>query len=246
VQELEWRDLVPDVLEAVRSLGGKARGPEIVTRAIELGEWNEEELKARAWYTGGGIDSHIEHILNQALLLEQGAKGRMDQIHGLYALAEGNPQFGAAYRPAVNEEPSEEELPPHVVDLAELDRATKRHMRLQDQLAEALRRRGIEPLSAATSEPKFDLAFEFGSNRYVVEVKGGNPPGSQQVRLGVGQVVEYRHLLAQGQPVDVRPVVLLETGPSYPWPSLAKEIGLRFLVADRLEESMTALLDEEA
>jgi hypothetical protein len=245
VQELEWRDLVPDVLEAVRSLGGKARGPEIVARAIELGEWNDEELRARAWYTGGGIDSHIEHILNQALLLEQGAKGRLDQIHGLYLLAEGDAQFGAAYRPAAREEPSEEELPPHVVDLAELDRATKRHMRLQDRLAEALRQRGIEPLSAAASEPRFDLAFESGGNRYVVEVKSGNPPGSQQVRLGVGQVLEYRHLLAQGKPVDVRPVILVETNPSYPWPSLANEIGLRFLVADRLEESLTALLDEE-
>ena len=86
VQELEWLDVAPDVLEAVQSLGGEARAPKAVARAIELGEWNAEELAARAWYTGGGVDSHVEHVLNQALLFDQGATGSLQQVHGVYSL----------------------------------------------------------------------------------------------------------------------------------------------------------------
>lgn len=242
VQEVEWLDVAPDVLEAVRTLGGKAEGPEIVARAVELGEWTAEELSARAWYTGGGIDSHVEHILNQVLLYQQGAKGRLRQMHGLYSLAAEDAQFGSPYRPASSESPVERELPRHLLDLSELDRATKRHMDLQDRLAESLRTRGIEPLSPASDDPRFDLAFEWQGKRFVVEVKSGDPPGSQQLRLGAGQVLEYRYLLAAKHATEVIPVLLIESAPPYPWSSLAEEVGFSLLSADRLDESLSALL----
>lgn len=249
VQELEWLDVVQDVIEAVQSLGGEARASEAVARAIELGEWNAEELAARAWYTGGGVDSHVEHVLNQVLLFDQGATGSFQQVHGTYsvtgkAVSSG---FGIPYRRAADEQrPEGDELPSHLVDLAELDRATKRHMNLQDRLADALRGRGIEPRSPAGWQPRFDLAFENGGKRFVVEVKSGDPVGAQQARLGAGQVLEYRHLLGEGGSTEVEPVLLFETGPPYPWAALAGEVGLRLLRADRLEESLSALLSSEA
>jgi hypothetical protein len=249
VQELEWRDVVPDVLEAVQRLGGKARAPEIVARAVELAEWDAEELAARAWYTGGGVDSHVEHVLNQALLFEQGATGSLRQVHGLYSLtAKGvGTRFGVTYRRAAEERlPEEDELPAHLVDLAELDRATKRHMDLQDRLADALSGRGIEPRSPAVWQPRFDLAFEYGGKQFVVEVKSGNPVGAQQARLGAGQVLEYRHLLDQAGSAEVEPVLLFEVAPQDPWIALAEEVGLRVLRADCLEESLSALLSGEA
>jgi hypothetical protein len=249
VQELEWRDVVPDVLEAVECLGGKARAPEIVARAVELGEWSVEELAARAWYTGGGVDSHVEHVLNQALLFDQGATGSLRQVHGVYSVTgSGNGAgFGVAYRRAAEESlPKEEELPANLVDLAELDRATKRHMDLQDRLADALSGRGIEPRSPAGRQPRFDLAFECNGKRFVVEVKSGNPVGAQQARLGAGQVLEYRHLLARAGSAEVEPVLLFELAPPDPWLALAEKVGLRLLRADRLEESLSALLSDQA
>lgn len=245
VQELEWFDVMPDVLEAIGSLGGKARAPEIVARAIELGEWSSDELGARAWYTGGGVDSHVEYVLNQALTLNQGTGGSVRQVHGVFsatANATGT-RFGVPYRPAVDEHPPEEdELPLSLVDLSELDRATKRHMDLQDRLADALRGRGIEPRSPAAWQPKFDLAFEHGGRRFVVEVKSGDPVGVQQARLGAGQVLEYRHLLTEDDSTAMEAVLLFEAGPPDPWAALTAEVGLKLLRADHLEESLATLL----
>ncbi len=149
VQELEWEDVLPDVLEAVAGLGRNARGPEVVSRALELGAWSAKHLKARAWYTGSGVESHIELIVGRALLSVTGTKGLLDRTHGVYSLKDGTTAngFGVAYRPAASDPPDAEELPEHLVDLANLDRATRRHMNLQDRLAEALRSRNRAPLT---------------------------------------------------------------------------------------------------
>ena len=245
VQEVEWRDVVPDVLEAVASLGGEARQAEVVARAIELGEWSDEELAARAWYTGGGSDSHVEHVLGQVFLFEVGTGGALRRLHGRYSpsAGTGGDGFGVAYRPAAEDRPPATDDPPaRVVDLAELDRSTKRHMDLQDRLAEALRERGVEPLSPAPWQPKFDLAFEHDGRRFVVEVKGGDPVGAQQARLGAGQALEYRHLLNVGGPATVEGVLLFETTPPRPWVELAEALGLKLLRADQLAHSLSALL----
>jgi hypothetical protein len=244
VQELEWPDVLPDVLEAVKSLGTAARKPVIISRAIEIGGWNEDELKARAWHTGNGEDSHIRFTLDRALLLRQGKGRELDQVHSVFTL---NPEvvgtgFGAPYRPADEGSAAvAAEMPPHLADLAELDRATQRHMKLQDRLAEALGERGIEPLSPAPGQPQFDLAFEHGGRRFVVEVKSGDPVSLQQVRLGVGQVLEYGRLLGTGA-AAVDAGLLLEAEPPFPWPRLAGELGVGLLRADDLHGSLDALL----
>ena len=147
VQELEWQDVAPDVLEAVRSLGNQTRGPEVISRAIELGGWTQGELNARAWHTGSGVVRHIDRIMRQALEFELGLTKRLQRTHGVYSVT-GHPAgagFGVAYRRANDGKPAEREPPELLVDLAELDRATERHMDLQDRLADALRERDLEP-----------------------------------------------------------------------------------------------------
>lgn len=246
VQELEWQDVVPDVLAAVRSLGKAAREQAVIERAVEVGDWSAEELAARAWYTGSGVGSHIRHIVGQALRFEVGSKGSLRQVHGLYSLAAGktaSDEFGVPYRPAgADDSEGEEELPPHLADLAELDRATRRHMNLQDRLAEDLRNRGIVPLSPGSWQPQYDLAFEDDGARFVVEVKGGSPVGAQQLRLGVGQLLEYRHLLSVSEPHEVRGVLLVESDPPPPWDVLAEAVGIKIITASRLEESLSEML----
>jgi hypothetical protein len=243
VQELEWQDVLPDVLEAVAGLGKNARGPEVVSRALELGDWSVEQLEARAWYTGGGVESHIELIVGRALQSVTGTKGLLDRTHGVYSLKDSTTSngFGVVYRPAANEPPDAEELPDRLVDLANLDRATRRHMELQDRLAQALRDRDIEPLSPGSWQPQFDVAFEYAGKRFVVEVKSGDPVSPQQLRLGVGQLLEYRYLLQGAKPGVVQAVLLIESEPPDPWGPVAETVGIKLLQANELEESLSAL-----
>jgi hypothetical protein len=243
VQELDWQDVASDILESVGSLGKDARAPAVIVRAIELGGWTSEELNARAWHTGSGVVSHIEHIVRQALQRQLGLTMRLRQIHGVYSLTEriDVEGFGVAYRRANASKPAERELPEHLADLSGLDRATERHMNLQDRLADVLRGRGIEPRSPGSWQPEFDLAFEHDGERFVVEIKSGDPVSLQQVRLGTGQVLEYCHLLSNAD-AHVHPVLLIEAAPPYPWDALANAIEVQLLRADKLEESLTALL----
>jgi hypothetical protein len=115
-------------------------------------------------------------------------------------------------------------------------------MDLQDRLADVLRRRGVDPRSPGSWQPQFDLAFEHAGRCFVVEVKSGDPVSAQQVRLGAGQVLEYRHLLRDTVSQEVRAVVLIEGEPPPPWGAVAAAVGIQILRADRLEESLTALL----
>jgi hypothetical protein len=111
-------------------------------------------------------------------------------------------------------------------------------------LADALRRRGVEVRSPGSWQPQFDLAFEHAGKCFVVEVKSGDPVSTQQVRLGVGQLLEYRHLLRDTDTVlqEMHTVLLVEAEPPHPWGALAVALGIQLLRADQFEESLPALL----
>ena len=244
VQELEWQDVAADVLDAVGDLGREAHHDAVVARAIEIGEWSDRDLEARAWYTGSGVGSHVENIVRRALRFEVGSKGNLRQLHGVYSLAPTAPVsvFGAPYRHAAGRRlGAPDEMPEHLADLAELDRATRRHMDLQDGLADALQERDLDARSPSTG-PQFDLAFDHDGKRFLVEVKSGDPVSNQQVRLGVGQLLEYRHQLMADAGPEIQAVLLVESAPPAPWEALAGELGIEILRNDRLEESLDGLL----
>lgn len=250
VQELEWQDVSDDVLAAVRSLGSGARRHVVVERAIELGGWTSEELDARAWYTGFGDPSHIRQIVATALEREYSFTRRLGRrMGGLYFVNEGvdTPTlFGVSYRRASSTDAMVPDRAPHEVDLSRLDAATARHMSLQDELADQLLERGIEPRSPATWQPDFDLGFEHEGRHFVVEVKTGYPVSTQQVRLGVGQVLEYCHSLRDAESCP-RPVLLLEAEPPSPWPVLLQEeLGISVIRGDRIASSLERLLAADA
>lgn len=246
VQELKWQDVSDDVLAAVLSLGEGARRSEVVDHAIELGGWSTEELDARAWYTGIGDPSHIRQIVATALEREYSLTRRLGRRPGgLYFVNEGvdtSAPFGASYRRASSTTATVPDRAPHEVDLSNLDAATARHMRLQDDLADQLLERGIEPRSPGPFQPQFDLAFEHSGHHFVVEVKTGDPVSPQQVRLGVGQILEYCHSLRTSG-ASPRPVLLLENEPPSPWPGLLHdELGIDVIRGDRIASSLDRLL----
>ncbi len=183
-------------------------------------------------------------VVSEALQFELGSTRNLQRLQGVYSLiATGTAAgFGVAYRRAGADDPAEVELSAHLADLAELGRATKRHMDLQDRLADALRRHGVEPRSPGSWQPQFDLAFEHVGKCFVVEVKSGDPVSAQQVRLGVGRLLEYRHLLSDTVSQEVHAVLLVEAEPPHPWGALAVALGIQFLRVDQLEELLSALL----
>src|SRR5579875_88008 len=248
VQEVEWRDVGDDVLQAVHELGSQARLTAVWERAIEIGGWTQDELDVLAWYTSANAEnSHVRTIVRQAIGYEESVTRRIQRDYStgpFKIVGDYQPRdtgFGAKYRPASDREPTQSDEAPHTVDLAALEAATQRHMKLQDSLAAALRERGIEPRSPTASQPMFDLAFEHDGTRYVVEVKSGAPASHQQVRYGVGQVLEYAHLLTDADG-PVTPGILIESAPPVPWVTLTEELGVRVLTALHLAQSLDALL----
>lgn len=82
-----------------------------------------------------------------------------------------------------------------LVDPDVLARATRAHHTLQDSIAALVRTHGLQPMSPRPWDPQFDIAWRSKQGLVVCEVKTGCEESREQVRLGMGQVVEYRQVL---------------------------------------------------
>src|SRR5262249_2616615 len=82
-------------------------------------------------------------------------------------------------------------------DPALIERALAEHAATQNDLADHVHSAGLVPLSPAADDPDWDLAFWHGSTFVVAEVKSLNRTNEErQLRLGLGQLLRYRHRLA--------------------------------------------------
>ncbi len=135
-------------------------------------------------------------------------------------------ELGIPYRPA-DEEVAISERDPFAVDPALVERANRSHASTQNALAEYLRSKGIEPRSSRPEEPNFDLAWLQGDAIFVAEIKSLTVDNEEkQLRLGLGQVLRYQHLLAQNGK-QVRAVLVIEREPSdTSWVELCKTLGI--------------------
>ena len=121
-----------------------------------------------------------------------------------------------------------------------IDRGTNAHKRVQNQLADAIVARGWEPLSPSDSDPLFDIAWIAANAAWIVEVKSLTPTNEErQLRLGLGQVLSYAHLV-DWEVERSRPVLAVEREPSSAyWPDLCESHG----VALSWPEAFDQLLD---
>lgn len=122
-------------------------------------------------------------------------------------------------------------------------RGARAHARLQNMVAVALRVRGRVPLSPGVNDPQFDVAWREGSGLVVVEVKSlADVTEVHQLRLGVGQVVEYRWGLASAGLVPVRAMLFVEREPSDgSWVSLCRDEQIVLAWPDTLTEALDVL-----
>ena len=138
---------------------------------------------------------------------------------------------GVVYRPTKRSITRSESPRQFVMDLDQLERKTAAHHQLVDAVAEAIEEAGRHPLSPLTSECAFDVAWEKSSVLNVVEVKTIDRHEVQQMRLGLGQVLEYRqtmrsqgrkvkaHLVLSHEPTSMRMIAACEAvGVNLAWP----------------------------
>ena len=85
---------------------------------------------------------------------------------------------------------------PFTTDPALVERGLRGHADTQNELATILRGAGLDPRSHRPEEPSFDLAWEADGTIFVAEVKSITDTNEEeQLRLGLGQVLRYRHRL---------------------------------------------------
>jgi hypothetical protein len=114
------------------------------------------------------------------------------------------------------------------VDPDLIDRGTTAHKDIQDALADALAAHGLEPLSPGVVDPRFDVAWVHEGVAYVTEVKSLTEMNEdRQLRLGLGQVLSYMHLLDWPHVTAVRGVLAVERPPTADyWTTLCSEHGV--------------------
>lgn len=115
------------------------------------------------------------------------------------------------------------------LDLSRLDEATAVHEATVGGLIAFLSRQGIEACTYASGAPEFDAGWSREGNIFVAEVKSlTGAREDQQIRLGIGQILDYAHQLRSAFPnIVIHPVLVLERCPSVVrWTALADSLGL--------------------
>lgn len=107
------------------------------------------------------------------------------------------------------------------------DRGLRAHRTIQNALAAWATARGFRVVSPGTGEPAFDVGWWDRETFFVAEVKSlrsGLPP-LNQMRLGLGQALDYRlRLRRPGR--EVRAVLSVERDPGTHWVSLCQDVSV--------------------
>ncbi|MCV0403789.1 MAG: hypothetical protein K5924_08765 [Chloroflexi bacterium] len=109
-----------------------------------------------------------------------------------------------------------------------LDRSRKAHIDTQNDLRDFLEAAGARAWSPQTGEPDHDLAWRRRGVTFVAEVKSLPSAGTEdrQMRLGIGQVLDYHALMSKRYP-RVRAVLAVEREPaSGRWHPLCASHGI--------------------
>jgi hypothetical protein len=149
-----------------------------------------------------------------------------------------SPGLGAPYRqvPVTGLSGSRD---PFSVDPALVERGLRGHTDTQNELASVLSNTGIEPRRGLPPGPNFDLAWQKDGTVFVAEVKSITAQNEEhQLRVGLGQVLRYRHHLSALGHNRVVAVLVPERQPRDPsWRELCQELGVVLLCRNELQRA---------
>jgi hypothetical protein len=104
---------------------------------------------------------------------------------------------------------------PFSVDPDLVDRGTRAHVDTQNALSDHLQGRGLTPRSPAAGEPPYDLGWEEEDTFFIAEVKSLSPANEErQLRLGLGQLLRYAHVMRSIGIDPIQPVLAAEGEPT--------------------------------
>jgi hypothetical protein len=136
-------------------------------------------------------------------------------------------ELGMAYVPA-DEAATQPDRDPFPVDPAVVERGVRSHAVLQNALAAHVESQGFEPRKPEHDDPPWDVLWRDGNSEvWVAEVKSLTPSNEErQLRLGLGQLLRYRHRLAAHEGI-AHAVLMVEHEPNDPsWRDLCHELGV--------------------
>jgi hypothetical protein len=148
--------------------------------------------------------------------------------------------LGVPYHRA-NEQPATKASDPFEVDPDVKDRGLKGHAVTQNLLARYVEGRGFSPRSPAAGEPNFDLAWEEPDRLRVAEIKSLSTANAEmQLRLGLGQILRFRHLL-ELKFDRVQAVLAVEFKPTgaSDWRALCNEVGVKLTWPEAFEADLS-------
>ena len=135
-----------------------------------------------------------------------------------------------------NETPETNLGDPFSRDPNQVDRGLVAHATIQNALHDFLKSKKIDSWSPAENEVEYDLGWEHQGVRFVAEVKSLPSSGeSKQLRLGLGQVLDYANTLLTCHP-SVRPVLAVERQPEDRWICLCERHGVSLVWPEIFEE----------
>jgi len=195
-------------------------------------EMGTKLLAAAALGTRG---HHVHVIWHDDLhqLLSKGQPARCDRLDAARPPTKARRSLGEPYVP-------DDELAcrsGHVQlqrDLNAIDRGRRGHAATRNALAEAVRKAGLLPLKPrkpSQDTPDYDLAWYQPDGRFVVaEVKSLTSDNeAQQLRLGLGQLLDYRHALVR-RAREVSAVLAVERRPaSARWRMICQANGVKLV-----------------
>lgn len=129
---------------------------------------------------------------------------------------------------------SRDYVDPYQPNFELIDRGNKAHRDLELRLCRMAKSKGFEPLKAREGAD-FDIGWRQADVLHVVEVKSLTPENeTRQLRLGLGQVLQYAHKL-KDLSKHVQPILAVERKPAdLGWLDLCAALNVRLVWPDCL------------
>jgi excisionase family DNA binding protein len=120
------------------------------------------------------------------------------------------------------------------------ERGLNSHEGLSNLLAKKLRARGYERFRPSPGGPQFDVAWRAGNTLFIAEVKSTSAANETgQIRMGLGQILDYRWRFREQNPVAV---LLVESAPADPeWFAICEQAGVTLLHPEIVEAWLDSL-----